>query len=370
MKFFKSVKPAFIFFTFLAFTAAANAQTATPTPPPSDDGEVIKVDSRLVVVPVSVTDASGNPVLGLTAKDFRITEENKPQVIDTVGNADVVPLEIALLIDVSGSVNPLFDFEKSAAAQFLQSVMKPADRATIFLIGDKPQIAQMRGDAAQAAQQVRTVTISGKFTAFYDTVLQASDYLKKNAPKTSRRVILALTDGEDNWSDMTRSAEMATYRDVNVNNLTSEVRNQLAAKTDVAHRNAQAKVRRSLQDADTVFYAVNPAGASYKLNRISLRAQTGLQSFADETGGAAFVPNFQPLDTKDTLQNSTNAKKNEATLTQIFKQLENELRAQYLVQYYPDTEYPQDKFVRISVTLVNPEGRKLRARQGYYVKQQ
>ncbi|HEX2639704.1 MAG TPA: hypothetical protein VHL50_03985, partial [Pyrinomonadaceae bacterium] len=187
---------------------------------------------------------------------------------------------------------------------------------------------------------------------------------------TSRRVILALTDGEDNWSDMTRNAEMATYRDVNVNNLTSDVRNQLAAKTDVAHRNAQAKVRRSLQDADTVFYAVNPAGASYKLNRISLRAQTGLQSFADETGGAAFVPNFQPLDTKDTLQNSTNAKKNEATLTQIFKQLENELRAQYLVQYYPDTEYPQDKFVRISLTLVNPEGRKLRARQGYYVKQQ
>src|SRR3982751_1474641 len=137
----------------LSLAVFSNAQTTPkPTPPPSDEGEVIKVNSRLVVVPVSVTNPDGEPVLGLTPKDFRVLEENKPQVIDNVGNADVVPLEIGLLIDVSGSVNPLFEFEKSAAAQFLQSVMKPADRATIFLIGDKPQLAQPREDAKQTAE--------------------------------------------------------------------------------------------------------------------------------------------------------------------------------------------------------------------------
>jgi len=355
----------------LSLAVFSNAQTTPkPTPPPSDEGEVIKVDSRLVVVPVSVTNPDGEPVLGLTTKDFRVLEENKPQVIDNVGNADVVPLEIALLMDVSGSFTPFFEFEKAAAAQFLQSVMNPADRATIFLIGDKPQLAQPREDAKQTAERVRSIQISGKFTAFYDTVLAAADYLRANAPKSSRRVILALTDGEDNWSEMTRSAEVATYRDVNVNNLTSEVRNQLAAKTNTAHQSAQLKVRRGLQDADTVFYAVNPAGASYKLNQISLRAQTGLQSFADETGGTAFTPTIQPVDLKEQSQNSINAEKNQATLVQIFRQIENELRAQYLVQYYSDAEYPRDKFVKLNLTLVNSAGRRVKARQGYYVKPQ
>jgi VWFA-related protein len=367
MKFLTYITSAILFAFFMAFTTAAPAQTPSPTPPPSDEGEVIKVNSKLIVVPVSVTNDVGEPVTGLTVKDFKLTEENRPQVIDNVGSADVVPLEIALLIDVSGSVNPIFEFEKSAAAQFLKSVMKPADRATIFLIGDQPQVALARQDATQAAERLQTVTISGKYTAFYDTVSLAADYLRKNAPKTSRRVILALTDGEDNWSNATRNAEIATYRDVNVNNLTTEVRNQLAAKTDSAHRVAQARIKRELQDADTVFYAVNPAGASYKLNRISTRAQNGLQSFATETGGTAFTPSLQPLDTKDALQNAGNAKKNEAALTQIFRQLENELRAQYLVQYYSETDYPQDKFVKVGVSLTNPTGRKLRAREGYYV---
>ena len=57
-----------------------------------------------------------------------------------------------------------------------------------------------------------------------------------------------------------------------------------------------------------------------------------MQSFADETGGTAFVPKFSPRH-QGHIANDSNARKNEATLTQIFKQLENELRAQYLVQY-------------------------------------
>lgn len=353
---------------FLTGTIAVFAQTATPTPPPDDDGEVIKVESRLVVVPVSVTNAAGEPVLGLKAADFKVSEENKPQIVDSVADAENVPLEIALLIDVSGSINPLFEFEKKAAAQFLESVMKADDRATIFLIGDKPVMAQARENATQTAARVRTVAISGKFTAFYDTVSEAAKYLQKNAPVKSRRVILALTDGEDNWSDLTREAEKATYRDVDVNKLTSETRNQLAAQTDRAHTNAQTKILQGLQNADTVFYAINPAGTSYKLNKISLRAQKGMQAFADQTGGTAFLPSFQPVTTKDELQNSSNTRKNIATLDQIFKQLANELQAQYLVQYYSEGEFSLNKFVKLDVGLQNPASRKIRSRQGYYVK--
>ena len=346
----------------------SNAQTATPTPVIQEENDVVKVESRLVIVPVSVTDSAGEPVQGLKVEDFRVAEENRPQTIDSVGNAETVPLEIALLIDVSGSVNPLFEFEKKAAAQFLRTVMKPEDRATIFLIGDKPSAVLKSENATLAAERLQAVVPSGKFTAFYDTVASAAKYLRQNAPVKSLRVIVALTDGEDNWSDLVRNAEMATYRDVDVSKLNAEKRNQLAATTDNAHRNAQTVISRALQDADTVFYVINPAGTSIKLNKISMRAQTGMEKFANETGGTFFLPAFVPTTTKDPLQNASNQKKNEATLDRIFKQLANDLRAQYLVQYYSESEFPKDKFVKLSVGLQNSAGRRIRARQGYYVK--
>ncbi|MEP7149944.1 MAG: hypothetical protein ABI857_13775, partial [Acidobacteriota bacterium] len=223
-------------------------------------------------------------------------------------------------------------------------------------------------NASAAAERLKSVVPSGKFTAFYDTVSAAASYLRKHAPLKSRRVIVALTDGEDNWSDLVRDQEKATYRDVDVNRLTTEKRNQLAATTDSAHRNAQGKIARDLQDADTVFYVINPAGASFKLNKISMRAQTGMEKFANETGGTFFLPNFAPTNTKDSLQNSSNMRRNESMLNRIFKQLANELRAQYLVQYYSESDFPANKFVKLSVVLQIPANNKVRSRQGYYVK--
>lgn len=328
----------------------------------------MRVESRLVVVPVAVTSSAGDPVLGLKAADFRVAEENRPQIIDSVGNAENVPLEIALLIDVSGSVNPLFEFEKKAAAQFLRTVMKPEDRATIFSIGDTPTAVLKSENATLAAERLQSVVLSGKFTAFYDTVSTAARYLRQNAPVRSLRVIVAITDGEDNWSNLVRESEKATYRDLDVASLTAEKRNQLAATTDSAHRNAQTVISRELQDADTVFYVINPTGTSIKLNKISMRAQTGMEKFANETGGTFFLPAFAQTDTKDPLQNANNMKKNEATLDLIFKQLANDLRAQYLVQYYSETDFPANKFVKLSVGLTNSANHRIRARQGYYVK--
>src|SRR6185295_14051052 len=77
--------------------------TPTPKPTPEEPPEVLRITSNLVVVPVSVVDDKGQPVHGLQAGDFRLEEAGQPQQIAEIGNPDEVPLEIALLIDVSGS---------------------------------------------------------------------------------------------------------------------------------------------------------------------------------------------------------------------------------------------------------------------------
>ena len=104
------------------------AQTPVATPPPAiEEDEIIKVNSRLVVVPVSVVDAQGNPVSGLGMDDFRLMEEGRRQTIESVGTAESVPLEIALLFDVSASTDRMFRLARDRA-KFLREVMKSDDQ--------------------------------------------------------------------------------------------------------------------------------------------------------------------------------------------------------------------------------------------------
>ena len=101
----------------------------------------------------------------------------KSQEIAQVSDAEKVPLEIALLFDVSASTDAMFQFEQETAAQFLQEVMRPADRATIFTVGEKPVLVQARGTAQISAAAIKNIQPTKQFTAFYDTVLAAANYL-------------------------------------------------------------------------------------------------------------------------------------------------------------------------------------------------
>src|SRR5947207_384881 len=148
--------PHVFFATFIAFliSSIGFSQTPTPTPKPREDETIYKVESRLVVIPVAVTDDKGQPVEGLAAQDFRVTEEGKNQTIDHVGAADEVPLEIALLFDVSASTDAMFKFEQDTAAKFLQEVLKPKDRATIFTVGASPVLVQPRDTAEKSIASI------------------------------------------------------------------------------------------------------------------------------------------------------------------------------------------------------------------------
>lgn len=348
------------------------APKSTPQVPVTDDDEgTIKVESRLVVVPVSVTNASGDPVLGLKAQDFRISEENKPQVIDNVGTAENVPLEIALLFDVSASTDAMFKFEQETAAKFLKEVMRADDRATVFTVGQTPILVQPRDTADKSIASILSITPQKGATAFFDTVRSAAEYLRVNSPDGRRRVIVVISDGEDNFSEGVQRAQRNAERRVADNKPDPELRRLAGLVTQAqqaAKLSERLKVLKALQDADIVHYSINPGGSSYKLNQISVFGQGNMEKFSEETGGTAFLPKFQPIDLKDELQNSSNMRKNTATLEQIFRQLANELRAQYLVQYYSETDFPLNRYVKLNVGLQNQSNNRIRARQGYYVK--
>jgi VWFA-related protein len=327
----------------------------TPTPAPIEY-DVVRVNSNLIVVPVSVSDAQGQPVLGLKQNDFRIEEDGRPQEIAQLGDPEQVPLDIALLIDVSSSVSERFAFEEQAATRFLKQVLRPTDRATVYAIDRVPRLEQPLGPADTATARLLEIKAATgpSPTAFYDTVEDAARYLAKNTPEQHRRVIVAISDGEDNFSNSVRDSSIIAYRASQKEDATSAVgRSRIRAASEAAllegHRKAQIEMQREVQRANAVFYSINPSGLSIRLNAISTRAQNAMQSLATSTGGSAFVPEAI------------------SSLEGVFSRIASELRAQYLLQYYAN-ENAGRTFRKILVTSPTHPQLRVRAREGYYPK--
>jgi Ca-activated chloride channel family protein len=325
--------------------------TPTPAPPKDDDFDVIKVSSNLVMVPVSVVDAQGQPLRGLQVTDFRLAEEGREQQLVEIGNPDEVPLDIAILFDVSSSVSQkgFFEFQQRAAASFLKQVLKPVDRAAIFTISDAPKLVSPLATAEVAAAKMLTIPAATAPvpTAFYDTVMAAAKYLVKDSADRHRRVILVISDGDDNFSSVVKDLTLAEYRASQKGEITSaRAHENLLARRQGAVR----EVQRAVQQADAAFYSINPGGPSIHLNEISTRAQNAMESIAQSTGGTAYVPEA------------------ERDLERVFNEVAAELRGQYLLQYYSNSQALGAGFRRIAVTLPARPELRVRSRQGYYPK--
>jgi Ca-activated chloride channel family protein len=329
--------------------------TPTPTPPPvpkDEDFDVIRTTSNLVMVPVSVVDAKGQAVLGLPITDFRLEEQGREQQITELGNPDQVPLDIVLLFDISSSVSQkgFFAFQQKAAASFLRQVMKPSDRAAVFTIGEQPFLFSPFASAEVAAARVQRIpaATSPVPTAFYDTVSAASKYLVEQSAERHRRVILVISDGDDNFSNLVREMTIAEVRAGQRGEVTPA-----AAKRSLDARRERAvlDVQKAVQQADAAFYSINPGGQSVQLNLISTRAQNAMRSIAESTGGTAFIPD------------------SEMDLERVFGEVAAELRGQYLLQYYSNSQAPTGQFRSIKVAVPTHPDFRVRARQGYYPKQ-
>ncbi|HWP44578.1 MAG TPA: VWA domain-containing protein [Blastocatellia bacterium] len=284
--------------------------------PVQDQDDAIRLSSRLVLVPVSATDAYGQPVKDLKPEEIVIEEEGKPQRVVALGEPGEAPVEIALLFDVSLSVHGQFAFEQQAAIQFIKEVLRPGDAVSLFSIGIEPNLVRARTTASQEAiAGISSIAPSREPTAFFDSIVKAADYLEKTADTGSRRVLVVISDGEENFSK------------------TSTLNDAL----------------RELQQGDCLFYSINPSGEGIRLNTISLKGQGFMEAMAAQTGGKAF--------------NLTRVE----DLESVFRQIAAELQAQYLFGYYSTDERTGGGFRRITVRAPKRPDLRIRARQGYYV---
>ncbi len=297
--------------------ALQSAPQAKPAQnPPQNQDETIRLTSRLVLVPVSASDPVGRPVRDLAVEDFTIEEAGRKQAIVSLGEPGKVPTEIALLFDISGSILGQFSFEQQAAVRFVKEVLKPADALSVFSIATKPKLVKARTVSSEEAIAglMTLAPVRGEPTAFLDAVAEAALYLSKTAEPGSRRVLIVISDGEENYSE----------------------------------HYSLSDAQRELQKNDCLFYSINPSGSALNLNTMSIKGQNVMESMSSQTGGKAFVP------------------EKIGDLEAVFRQIADELQAQYLLGYYSTDDRTDGGFRPISVRVPKRLDLRVRARQGYY----
>lgn len=274
----------------------------------------IRINTSLVLVPVSVTDAAGRAVTNLRLEDFTVQEDGNAVTLEPLLEPESTKLETALVFDVTGSTRQRFDFVRQAAASFLKSLFRSGDAVSILCIASEPEVLLERTESLiTALDSLNKLKPFGTATAFFDSIIKASQLFQNATDWGTRRVMVVLSDGEDNFSTM-------KLRDA---------------------------IRR-IQMIDCLFYAINPEGPSIRRNRISLRGQQWMEAIAQQTGGAAFfAENLQDLGS-------------------IYRRIAAELKAQYLLSYYSPDPKADGLFRSITVTLPSHPELSVRARQGYY----
>jgi VWFA-related protein len=293
--------------------------------PPSAPEPPIKVTTGLVHLVVTVTDRHHNFITDLDRSDFKILENGIPQEIRFFGSETDLPLRIGLLLDTSNSIRPRLQFEKDAAIDFLTKVIRrEKDEAFLMTFDNEPQIIQDYTDDFGLLQAAIDEQRAGGGTALNDAIVMAAQKLAhapipKSGESEVRRVIVVISDGNDNLSDHALSDA-----------IDSAIRSEAAIFT---------------VSTNTDWLAVDDASKPSKYNLDP--GDKILQNFADQTGGHAFFP-YRVDD-----------------LAQSFLDIGTELRSQYFIAYSPVGPPPKGEYRKIDVET-DRKGLTVRTRKGYY----
>jgi Ca-activated chloride channel family protein len=296
----------------------APQQTPTPTPatpaPPakSQDQQTLSIEVNLVPITVSVSDRKGKFVTNLKKEDFKVFEDDKIQTITNFSSESNLPLTIALLVDTSGSIRDKLRFEEEAAIEFFYSTLQRGkDKALVISFDSGVDLLQdFTDDPEKLADKIRKIRAGGG-TSLYDAIYLAVN--QKLAGQDGRRVVILITDGDDNSSRVSMTETL-----------------------EAAQRN------------EVTLYAISTNSTAFFGSKEQERGDKTLKKLAEETGGKAFFP----LKIQD--------------LASSFLDIHDELRSQYQIGYRPTNAKQDGTFRRIRVDLADKRY-KTRARSGYYM---
>jgi VWFA-related protein len=166
----------------------------------SDDlseGDVIRVDSQLVTLNISVIDRGTNRgLLGLGQSDFKLFEDGQEQQIVQFESSSA-PFDLILLIDLSGSTREVVKLIRAAALRFV-SAARPADRiGVITFAGEAKIVSPLTSDRELLRQRIETIDTARGDTKLYDATNFAMDEVTKDAKKSRRTAIVLMSDGLD-----------------------------------------------------------------------------------------------------------------------------------------------------------------------------
>lgn len=321
----KAFKISLAAFTFLLLAAAASAQQ-TQLPPPPQQGPPPRtvIPVRLVHLVAAVTDRRDQFVTDLTKSDFSVSEDGKKQDITYFARQADLPLRIGVLLDTSNSIRERLHFEQDAAIDFLYNVVRRnRDQAFVMTFDNEPEVVQDYTDDVGELSEVIQKQNAGGGTALNDAIFAASQKLV-SAPLAPgpdpdiRRVLIVISDGDDNLSDhpLSDAIQMADRAGVSIYAISSN--------NDWTTTDGTSAVKAIKSEGDKI-----------------------LKEYADETGGRVFYP-YHVDD-----------------LAQSFLDIGTELRSQYLIGYAPPYPTLDGKFHTVDLR-VDRKGLTVRSRKGYF----
>jgi VWFA-related protein len=305
--------------TIGAWLAVYGQQVSVPTRPrPAAPEEKrptanLRVDSNLVLVPVSVCDPTNRPVTGLEKEHFKVFDDKIEQNV-THFSMDDEPVAVGLVFDVSGSMGPKLRMSRYAAAQFFRSSGNDDEFFLVTFSDQVKLVVPLTKDVEDIQNQLTFAQSKGR-TALLDAMMLAMHEMKKS--KKNRKALLIISDGGDNSSRYTES-----------------------------------EVRAAVRENDVLIYAIGvyePFGGRGRTPEEA--AGPGLLTeLCEQTGGRHF-----PADTNE--------------LPDIAAKIGVELRNRYVLGYSPSDQVRDGRYHKVEVKVVPPRGLpKLNAhwRLGYF----
>ncbi len=182
---------------------AASAPVRRPTPQPAEtpqevgEDEVVRVESDLVTVNVSVVErASGRGLVGLSAGDFKVFEDGVEQHIEHFESADA-PFDLLLLLDLSGSTARVTDTIRAAARRFVAATRAQDRVAIVTFAGEQSVVSPPTSNRAALANAIDRIATPKGDTRLYDSLDFALGYMTRNADPARRRAVILMSDGLD-----------------------------------------------------------------------------------------------------------------------------------------------------------------------------